>query len=287
MGLWNLLFGWMGGGKLNVDRRFERVGAPIEGDASTVQQVRDKRSGKELALKILAADKLAEFEKRFDGAPPPNEAVTLRKLAHPAFPKLVEEGLVRTGERFLLLDWIDGGSLDQAVRYYSDRLEGKRVSLLRQGAEALAAVHDAGFFHGSVHPANLIVSEDGNSLYLIDFGHTVKADMPLVKTVLPFMSGDYLAPESHRKEFSWRQLEVFAFGVTAYMLCTGKLPWAGDDHSTTVTRAFRAPQDIRKVNPKVPEAVAQAVMKCLNGDPKVRLADLKQFVAQLPADGSY
>lgn len=292
MGLWSLLFGWMGSGKLNIDRKFQRVGAAVEGDSSTVWKVKAKNGSKHFALKVISPSKWGDFARRFEKTPPPDEKDVLERFKHPRAPKLVAHGQTTTGENYLQLEWIDGNDLEQSLKYYADRLEGKRVKLLRQLAEVLKAMHDADVYHGSIQASNVIVSEDGENASLIDYGHTFLAEpakekLNYLRTMLMTTPGDYLAPEVHRPSMNWRQVELFAFGVVAYQMCTGHSPWEDEDHSTTVTRAFRTAKDIKKVNPKIPGPLAACVMGLLLGDPKARTSTIDDFLQRLPPDGSF
>ena len=105
------------------------------------------------------------------------------------------------------------------------------MQFIRQAAEALDAVHEAGFIHRDVCPRNLLVcTDDGEDLKLIDFGLTVPATRPFMQPGNRTGTPNYMAPELVRRRPTDQRLDVFAFGVTAYEICTFELPWLrGDD----------------------------------------------------------
>ena len=124
------------------------------------------------------------------------------------------------------MEYLDGAGMNSLLVGRDRRLEGNRLRLLRQAAEALGAVHAAGFIHRDICPRNFLVSKDGKDLKLIDFGVSVPAEAAFMHPGVRVGNPNYMAPEVVRRKLIDQRLDVFAFGVTAYELCTGgHLPW--------------------------------------------------------------
>ena len=82
-------------------------------------------------------------------------------------------------------------------------------SLLRQAAEALAAVHRAGYIHRDICPRNFVVDKDCESLKLIDFGLTVPATPPFMQPGNRTGTPNYMAPEVVRRRPTDQRLDIF------------------------------------------------------------------------------
>ena len=92
-------------------------------------------------------------------------------LVHPHIVRTLEYGTSTKGEHFLVMEFIDGVSL-QFIREARSARTAQKVELLAQAAEGLAAVHAAGFIHHDINPRNFLVDRE-QQVKLIDFGLTV------------------------------------------------------------------------------------------------------------------
>jgi serine/threonine-protein kinase len=163
------------------------------------------------------------------------------------------------------MEFIPGSGLQTLIRHRDSRLEGKRLDLIRQMAEAVHVVHEAGYIHRDVCPRNFICAEDFASLKLIDFGLTLP-DKPAFRqpgnrTGTPM----YMAPEIVRRRTTDRRVDIFAFGVSAYQLLTFEHPWPNNDY-TTGKGALAHDSDpavpILEVRPNLNRELARAVEDC-------------------------
>ena len=76
-----------------------------------------------------------------------------------------------------------------------------------------------------VCPPNYVVAPDAQSLKLIDFGLTLPATPQFMQPGNRTGKPNYMAPEIVKRQSTDVRVDVFAFGVTAYELCTFELPW--------------------------------------------------------------
>jgi eukaryotic-like serine/threonine-protein kinase len=279
MGLLGQFKSMLSGGRVDVRTKYELLREVTSGTMSTFYKARDKQSGKLVGLKILDRKKTAEFEARFKGLDKPTEGEILAKLNHPRIVKLIEHGLTAKGERFVVMEFIEGPGVDLLIKSRSPLLKGRRLQIIRQAAEGIQAVHDGGFLHRDVCPRNFMVDPHGENLKLIDFGLTVPATPPFMQPGNRTGNPNYMAPELVQRKATDQRLDLFAFGVSAYEICTGKLPWErGDTGLVAMKHAEQEPAEIERYRPNIEPKLAKAIMRCVERDPNKRFATLNDFL---------
>ena len=174
-----------------------------KGGGGEVWQVRDRITGAELALKVLA-DNAGEAEI----LALVREAVTLSGLEGLGVPHVVAFGRLPDGKRrFLVREVVHGRSLHDVLA----RKDGEWLRPLARAADQLTVLHRAGLFHGDIKPANVIVSEGGIGT-LVDLGLATpwREGGARAKGLTP----KYAAPELLVGEPLTVRGEVYAFGAT-------------------------------------------------------------------------
>jgi serine/threonine protein kinase len=278
MGLLNGLKSLFGPGKVEIRERFEIEREGASGTMSRFFKARDRQTGKVVGLKILDREKTSLFESRFKGLNKPSEAEIVTALDHPRIVKLIEHGVTTNDEPFLVMEFLEGPGLHSLLIGKSKLLDGRRVSLLRQMAEALKAVHEAGFLHRDICPPNYVATPDAQSLKLIDFGLALPATPQFMQPGNRTGKPNYMAPEIVKRQTTDVRVDVFAFGVTAYELCTFELPWERGDNGQAALGHDQPPVDIRKRRPTLHPALAQAISQCIEPNRDRRLRSLDQFI---------
>lgn len=282
MGLLNQFKTILSGGKVDVRARYEFMRAAISGTMSQFYKARDRETGQIVGLKILDPKKTAEFEARFKGLKKPTEGEILSKINHPRVVKVLQHGTTLQGEPFLVMEFVEGPGLNSLIIGKSELLDGRRVQLIRQAAEALHAVHEAGFIHRDVCPRNFVVSPDGDDLKLIDFGLTVPATDAFMQPGNRTGTPNYMAPELVKRQATDRRLDIFAFGVSAYEVCTFQLPWErGTTGLVAMKHAEHAPVEIQRYRPQINPKLAAAIHKAIERNPDKRFPTLKDFLTAL------
>lgn len=270
------------GGRCDVRSRFELLREAISGTMSEFYMARDRKSGKIVGLKILDPKKTAEFESRFKGIKKPSEGEIAIEFDHPRIVKTYEHGKTTSGQQYLLMEFLDGPGLNSLIIGRNELLDGRRVKLIRQAAEAIAAVHKAGYIHRDVCPRNLVVSADGESLKLIDFGLTVPATPQFMQPGNRTGTPNYMAPELVRRQKTDHRLDVFALGVTAYELCTFDLPWERcADGLDAMSHANQPPISILDRQPKLNPVLAKAISECIEPNAGKRCPSVDHFLKQI------
>jgi hypothetical protein len=153
----------------------------------------------------------------------PREAELLARLDHPGIVRLKEAG--SDGDRpFVVLEWVDGSDLETVLRSSEHRLADERlIQLLGRLADALAAIHAAGFVHRDLKPGNVVVRPDGSPV-IVDFG-AAAAIGNAGRTPESELTDGYAAPEQYLSdgaEGPWTDL--YALGAIAYRALCGRAP---------------------------------------------------------------
>jgi serine/threonine protein kinase len=267
--------------KVNVSSRFELLREAISGTMSTFYMARDRTNDQIVGLKILDRQKTIALEARFVGIEKPKEGEVAMAMVHPHIVKTFEHGVTTKDEQYLLMEFLDGPGLNSLIVGRSAQLEGRRITLLRQAAEALAAVHRAGYIHRDICPRNFVVDKNCESLKLIDFGLTVPATPQFTQPGNRTGTANYMAPEVVRRRPTSQKLDIFAFGVTAYELCAFELPWPRGAGLAAMAHGSQEPTDILKFCPMIDQRLQKAIYACLEPAPEKRPASMDDFLKMI------
>jgi serine/threonine-protein kinase len=278
MGLLDKLFK---GSKTNLKTRFELLREAISGTMSTFYMARDRNTKEIVGLKILDREKTAHLESRFVGIEKPKEGDIAVSISHPHIVRTMEHGISTDNEQFLVMEFLDGPGLNSLIVGRSEALLGKRLNLLRQAAEALGAVHRAGYIHRDICPRNFVADKNCDSLKLIDFGLTVPNVPPFTLPGNRTGTANYMAPEVVRRRNTSTRLDIFSFGVTAYELCAFDLPWPRGTGAAAMAHGSMEPADLRKYCPKIDPRLEKAIYACLESEPEKRPASLEEFLKMI------
>jgi len=166
------------------------------------------------------------------------EGDVLARVTHPHIAHLIDAGVSPTGQPYLVLELVEGRSID---RYCAERALGieARLRLFLDVLEAVAHAHANLIVHRDIKPANVLVSDQGQ-VKLLDFGiaKLLQGDeewsggqaadtSALTRDAGAAMTPEYAAPEQLSHQAVTTATDVYALGVLLYVLLTGQHP-AGD-----------------------------------------------------------
>lgn len=279
MGIGQFFKSILDGGKVDIAARYEILREAVSGTMSNFHMARDRETEQIVGLKILDKEKTDALEARFKGLNKPTEGEIATSIQHPRVVVTYSHGITTNNEQFLVMEFLDGPGLNSLIIARSPLLDGNRLTLCRQAAEAVQAVHNAGYIHRDVCPRNFVCSKDATSLKLIDFGLTVPAEkefmMPGNRTGTP----NYMAPEVVRRKATDGRLDIFAFGVSMYELFAFELPWQrGSDGRAAMAHGLTEPPPLRNYYPKIHPTLEAAIHKCMQPDPNNRFQNMAQFL---------
>ena len=279
MGLLDFFKKTVNNSRVDISKRYALLRSAVSGTMSNFYMARDLRTGKVVGLKVLDRDKTVAFEERFRNMKKPTEGELGMLLKHPLLVETFEHGTTADGSQYVAMEFIDGPDFNSLIIAKDPILNGNRLHFVRKAAEALAAVHAAGFIHRDVCPRNyLLANREKKELKLIDFGLSLPAtpqfQQPGVRTGNP----NYMAPEIVRRKPTDARVDVFAFGATAYEICTGELPWLRGTTGQAAMSHDKPAVDILKYRPKLNRVLAEAIHLCLEPEPSRRCPTMEKFL---------
>ncbi len=278
------LFSLFGSKKLDYKKRFTLMKAAISGTMSDFYQAKDKETGQIVGLKILDKEKTKMVEDRYrqmKGVYKPREGEIAIKMKHPYIVDTFEEGFTTNGEQYLIMEYLEGTGLNNILVIKQDYLAGGRLRYIRQCAEALQAVHKAGFIHRDYCPRNLIFTGDGTILKLTDFGLSLPNKAPFTDPGNRTGTPNYMAPELIRRRATDERVDIFAFGVTMYELCTRELPWPRGTNGLAAMTHDQPPEPITTYRPNINSTLAKAIHWCIKAEPRDRCPSMGEFLRMI------
>ena len=222
--------------------------------------------GREVAIKVLAADKLLGADDTNARRRLGREVDTMRLVRNPFVAEVLDADL--TGAfPYIVTRYVRGPTLDQMVRERG-RLSSQGLRRLAYGtAEALAAIHAAGVVHRDLKPGNVMLADDRP--VVIDFGIAQSGDATrLTQTGLVMGTPGYLAPEVIEGRPSSPASDVHSWGATMAFAATGRTPYPGDSYEQIFFRIVSGQPDLDGV----PAALLPLVSAALDKDPARRPA---------------
>lgn len=170
------------------------------------------------------------------------------------------------GTPYLVMEYLQGESLGDRLK---EDISLPIPEVLRIGKEialGLACAHEKGLIHRDVKPDNVWLESPGDRVKLLDFGLARAAfdDLRLTEQGMVVGTPMYLSPEQARSEPLDGRSDLFALGCLLYRMTTGKLPFAGTSTMAVLTSlAVDHPTDPKQLNPAVPRALAELIMRLL------------------------
>lgn len=279
MGLSGFFKSLLEGGKVDIAKRYEIMRDAVSGTMSDFHMARDRQTEQIVGLKILDKEKTEQLEMRFRGLDKPSEGEIAMLMKHPLIVTTYGYGMTSKGEHFVIMEFLDGPGLNSLIVGESPLLDGNRIKLMREAAEALSFVHESGFIHRDICPRNFVCTKDAEALKLIDFGLTVPAKREFMQPGIRTGTPNYMAPEIVRRKPTDKTLDIFAFGVSMYEMFAFELPWQrGSDGLAAMSHGQSDPTPLAKHCPEIDPTLAEAIHKCMQNEPKNRFQSMQAFL---------
>jgi serine/threonine-protein kinase len=242
--------------------RYEITRELGRGGMGVVYQAEQPSLGRDVVLKALqrGLDDDPREEERFE-----REARAVAAVHHPNVVAVYDCFRFR-GRLFIAQEYVDGADLGSVVARtgpFAPRI-GALVAL--EIARGLEEIHGRGLVHRDLKPANVMLGR-GGEVKIADFGVALDARGPgLTRTGTALGTPAYMSPEQLQGARLDFRSDLFSFGVLAYELVSGQLPWGepGDESVALQQRIeTRRPRPLRAVAPGAPRALARVVRRCL------------------------
>lgn len=265
---------WMAAGAL-IGGRYRVIGPAGSGGMSHVIHARDLNLQRDVAVKLLREDLLQEgtFTERFL-----QEARSAANLLHPNIVTVYDFGH-DAGRYFMVMEYIDGTDLKSLGRRRGAFPLDQAVSLMIEICSGVGYAHRAGLVHCDLKPQNVLVTSDGHPK-ITDFGiaRALSTIRPDETSSVVWGSPQYFAPEQAAGAAPSPASDVYSLGVILFELLTGRPPFEADDSAALAEMHLRAiPRPPSLLNPAVPPALDQIVLKVLSKEPAARYRTADQL----------
>jgi tetratricopeptide (TPR) repeat protein/TolB-like protein len=255
-----------------------------EGGMGVVYKALDIRLQRFVALKFLPHEIVVSPTRiqRFEA-----EARAVSSLNHPNVATIhaMDED---EGRRFLVLEYLSGGTLRSRIHAYSDRREEfpieEAIRIMAAVADGLSHAHRNGVVHRDLKPENIMFTEEGVPR-ITDFGLAKSVGGSEITTEgVTIGTIPYMAPEQAVRGETGPRGDLFALGVVLYEMLSGARPFAGQtDFSTLQAIVNDEPAHLRHVRPAVPAALDRVVQKLLEKNPEERMQSAEELASELYA----
>ena len=255
--------------------RYTLVSRIASGGMGDVWAATDTVLERQVAVKILrpSLDDEEVFARRFR-----NEALHTANLAHVNVATVFDYG-EEDNLAYLVMELVPGEPLSDLVKREGALPPEQVRAIMAQAALALGAAHEAGVVHRDVKPANILLMPDG-TVKLTDFGIARAIDgSGHTQTGEVLGTPHYLSPEQALGEAATGASDLYALGVVAHEMLTGRRPF---DKGTPVATALAQVNEPPPPLPDhVPSGLRSLIEACLEKKPADRPASARELGERL------
>ena len=262
-----------------IDGRYQLLRQVATGGMASIYEGFDTRLDRKVAVKImhphLAQDE--QFVERFI-----REAKAAAALSHPNIVAVQDQGWNQSGTPavFIVMEMVEGHTLREYLNEQGRLTYRDGIRFLLPVLSALAAAHKQGIVHRDIKPENILVSKEGR-IKIADFG---LAKGPLLGTTMTAESSvilgsvSYLSPEQVQRGIADSRSDVYAVGITAFEIFTGKKPFEGAEPIQVAYMHVneRVPR-ISSIHSDIPADLDDLIYRATAGDADERPRDAAEF----------
>ena len=254
-------------GRLIADRYrlTQHIGS---GAMGAVWQAHDERLHRTVALKaLLLQPGLSEADTNEARNRAMREGRIAARLQHPNA-VTVYDVVEDAGQPVLIMEYVPSRSLSTVLEQHSTLSPQEVARIGQQVATALVAAHAAGIVHRDIKPGNVLLSDDGTTVKITDFGISrATGDVQVTATGMLAGTPAYLAPEVAKGEPPGPPSDVFSLGSTLYAAVEGHPPFGNIDNTLALLHAVAAG---RTIPPRQAGPLTGTLQRMLSTNPDAR-----------------
>ncbi len=250
-----------------LGNRYEIIEKIGNGGMATVYKAKCHVLNRYVAVKVLRDEFTTdeEFIKRFAA-----EAQSAASLTHPNIVSIYDVGH-EDNLYYIVMELIKGKTLKQIINE-DGKLPWKwSLNIASQIASALETAHRNKIIHRDIKPHNIIITEDGIAK-VTDFGIAkVVSNSTITAFGATIGSVHYFSPEHAKGGYTDEKSDIYSLGVVMYEMLTGQVPFDADTAvSVALKHMQEEPIEPMELNPDIPKAVNDIIMKAMQKDTGLR-----------------
>ena len=258
--------------------RYEILELLGQGGMGAVYKARDTELERLVALKLIRPELASnpEILRRFK-----QELILAREVTHRNVIRIFDLGQAK-GIKFITMEFVEGRDLRVALRERGKIPPDETVQIIAQVCRALEAAHAAGVVHRDLKPQNIMLDAK-DRVYVMDFGIAHSLETPgMTQTGALMGTPEYMSPEQAKGMKVDARSDLFALGIIFYEMLTGVSPYKADTAlATLLKRTTEKPQPPMELDPTIPKAINDVVMKCLEIDRDYRFSTAREILEDL------
>lgn len=249
-------------GKVLGDRYeiMEKIGG---GGMALVYKARCKLLNRFVAIKVLRPEftEDEEFVKKFK-----RESQSAASLSHPNIVGIYDVG-TENNIYYIVMEYVKGQTLKDLIKAKGTLGVEFATNIAIQICYALEHAHKNHIVHRDIKSHNILIKED-NTAKVTDFGIArAVSSSTITNTGNVIGSVHYFSPEQARGGYTDEKSDIYSLGIVLYEMITGRLPFEGESPIAVALKHIQEePVKPSKVNPRIPRAVEDIILKCMNKD---------------------
>jgi serine/threonine-protein kinase len=272
-----------------LDGRYQVSKKLGEGGMSYVYLAKELASGTEVAIKVLSP-KLATDKSSVERLR--REAGLAMRLDHPNVCRILRLGESEDGLIYLVMPFLMGDLLSDREVQKGPMDLAPGVAILRQVCAGLQHAHELHIVHRDLKPENimLVTENGGDKAVVMDFGLAKErradpAIQKLTATGIILGTPEFMSPEQIRGKVLDARSDIYALGIVAFELFTGKLPFQGRNaQEMMIARLRGTPTPLRQLRPDLPEPLEKSLARAMEASPDNRYSTAMEFADALSGE---
>ena len=258
-----------------LNKRYQLEDYLEKGGMATVYRGRDLMLERDVAIKLLREDYSRDpaFRERFR-----QEAKAAANLSHSNIVTVYDFGFDED-HLFIVMEYVPGTDLNSLIKKKGRYSLEEGVPLVIQACKGLGYAHRAGLVHCDIKPHNFLVTPD-KRLKVTDFGiaRALASIHPDEEADVVWGSPQYFSPEQAAGNAPSPASDVYSMGVILYQMFTGQLPFDSKNAADLAKdHQVKQPQPPIELNPKIPPALNEIMLKVLSKEPSARYRTADQL----------
>jgi eukaryotic-like serine/threonine-protein kinase len=256
--------------------RYQIVGELGRGGMGIVFKAKDTTLDRIVAYKVLP-DSLKENPQALKNFL--REAKSAAQLNHPNIVTVYDAG-EQDGRYYIAMEYVDGTTLKEILRRRGLIAPAGILHVAVQMSEALAYAHDKKIVHRDIKTANTMWTRDKKAK-IMDFGLARVVEEVRNHTTVVSGTPYYMSPEQTLGRNIDHRTDIYSLGVTLFELASGTVPFK--EGNIPYHHVHTPAPDVRQLNPKLPEPLADIIARCLRKSPDERYQSAREILAEVKA----